>query len=98
MRRNVASALMIFAALALTSCVSREQLAERAAAARAEIAYQDDVQCQSYGARPGSDAYVACRMNAANARQAQENIDAARRQEASEALIAAGASMMTNGR
>jgi hypothetical protein len=37
-------------------------------------------------------------MNAANARQAQENIDAARRQEASEALIAAGASMMTNGR
>jgi hypothetical protein len=28
----------------------------------AELAAADDAKCQSYGARPGSDAYVQCRL------------------------------------
>jgi hypothetical protein len=28
-----------------------------------QIAANDDARCQSYGAKPGSDAYVSCRMN-----------------------------------
>jgi hypothetical protein len=31
-------------------------------ASRAEVAAGDDALCQSYGAQPGSDAYVQCRM------------------------------------
>jgi len=42
----------IFLALLLAGCQTTE---ERLAA--------DDAQCRSYGAKPGDQAYIACRMN-----------------------------------
>jgi hypothetical protein len=35
----------------------------------AQASMADDAQCTSYGAKPGSDAYVQCRMNLDNQRQ-----------------------------
>jgi hypothetical protein len=35
-----------------------------------QIAANDDARCQRYGAKPGSDAYVSCRMNIDNQRNA----------------------------
>jgi len=49
-------------ALALAGCTSS---AERAA----EIAAKEDAACQSYGFKPGSDAYVNCRTQLAASRQ-----------------------------
>jgi hypothetical protein len=37
-----------------------------AAAQKAAVEAADDQKCQSYGAKPGTDAYVACRMNIEN--------------------------------
>jgi hypothetical protein len=50
----------------------------------------DDAKCQSYGSKPGSDAYVACRMNLSNNREAA---DEAQRQ-AWLGVAQAGANMM----
>lgn len=63
--------------LLLTSCADFQarMAAQQAANAQAAAVRQqaindaDDAQCSSYGAKPGSDAYVACRMNLANNRQ-----------------------------
>ena len=51
--------------------MAAQQAANAQAAAMQQQAINDvdDAQCRSYGAKPGSDAYVACRMNLANARQ-----------------------------
>jgi hypothetical protein len=38
---------------------------------------RDDTRCQSYGAKPGSDAYVFCRMNIDNQRAAADNVNRA---------------------
>lgn len=48
----------ILLALLLAGCASRQ-----------EIAADDDATCQSYGAQPGSNAYVECRMRRDNIRQ-----------------------------
>jgi len=53
--------LGLLAALVLASCMSQE---DRLAAQNAK----DDQQCLSYGAKSGSDAYVACRTQLASAR------------------------------
>ena len=46
-----------------------QQEQAQAASARAQaIAAQEDAQCRSYGAAPGSPAYVQCRMNFDNQR------------------------------
>jgi hypothetical protein len=50
----------------------------------------DDARCRQYGAKPGSDAYIACRMNAANS---QEAADEAQR-EAWLGVAQTGAAMM----
>jgi hypothetical protein len=50
----------------------------------AQVAIRDDAQCQSYGAKPGSDAYVQCRVALAN-QQGQAND--ARRQRALRMLM-----------
>ena len=57
-------AIVIACALCLAGCADYQarQQAEAAAQAR-QIAANDDARCQSYGAKPGSDAYVSCRMN-----------------------------------
>jgi hypothetical protein len=55
------------------SCCSTASLGSRLATAAAQarqIAANDDARCQSYGAKPGSDAYVSCRMNIDNQRNA----------------------------
>jgi hypothetical protein len=49
---------------------------QQAQAQASAIAANDDAQCQSYGAAPGSPAYVECRTNLANqhaAAQQQNN-------------------------
>ncbi|KGF65923.1 hypothetical protein LT42_08440 [Pseudomonas lutea] len=50
----------------------------------AQVAIRDDAQCQSYGAKPGSDVYVQCRVALAN-QQGQAN--EARRQRALQMLM-----------
>lgn len=50
----------------------------------AQIAVNQDAQCQSYGAKPGSDAYVQCRVNLANQ---QNQANEARRQRALQMLM-----------
>lgn len=51
-------------ALAITKNGCAEYQAQRAQA----MADNDDAQCQSYGAQPGSPAYIQCRMNLDNQR------------------------------
>ena len=51
-------------ALAITMSGCAEYQAERAQA----MADNDDAQCQSYGAQPGTQAYIQCRMNLDNQR------------------------------
>jgi hypothetical protein len=58
--------------LILTGCQSSQQQAENAAAARARIDAAHDAKCQSYGAKPGTDAYVNCRVQLAE-QQAQSD-------------------------
>lgn len=56
--------------LSLGGCLTSEQLiAERNA--------KDDQKCQSYGARPGTDAYVNCRAQLDSARTTAIAIDSA---------------------
>jgi hypothetical protein len=52
----------MFLALSLAGFANHQarQQAEAATQAR-QIAANDDARCQSYGAKPGSDAYVSCR-------------------------------------
>jgi hypothetical protein len=52
--------------MSLAGCA--EYQAERAA----QISASDDAQCASYGAKPGSDVYVQCRMNLDNQRGANQ--------------------------
>lgn len=64
--------------------MSNEQKLAKAQALKAQQAANDDVQCQSYGVKPGSDAYVSCRMQLDN-RHAQAEAD--RRQRVSQMLM-----------
>jgi predicted ATPase len=54
---------ILFACLLLTGCITAQERA-------AQLDLVEDQQCQSYGAKPGSDAYVACRTQVANQRSA----------------------------
>ncbi len=40
----------------------RQQSLKNLSAARAEKSATDDAMCQSYGAKPGTDAYINCRV------------------------------------
>jgi hypothetical protein len=83
----------------LSGCAEyRARMAAQQAAAQAQIDAQDDATCRSYGAQPGSDTYVACRMNMANNRHADAVLENIQQQQRSEALMATGAAMMANGR
>jgi hypothetical protein len=53
--------LPLFILLTLAGCMSKEERVAKQEAA-------DDQQCLSYGAKQGSDAYVACRTNLATNR------------------------------
>lgn len=74
----------IAALVVLLGCTSDQEKLANAQAAKAQQAAADDAQCQSYGVRPGSDAYVSCRMQLDN-RQAQA--DELRRQRALQMLM-----------
>ena len=50
----------------------QERFEAARAAQQARIDNADDDQCRRYGALPGTGAYVACRMNIANNRQAAD--------------------------
>lgn len=69
------AATFLFAALA--GCANHEP-------DPSQLAIRDDAQCQSYGAKPGSDAYVQCRVSLAN-QQGQAN--EMRRQRALQILM-----------
>ena len=62
-------AVVLVAGLSLAGCAGSP--VGDAMAGPEKLAARDDATCQSYGARPGTDAYVACRMNVANQRQAE---------------------------
>lgn len=56
--------LIVVAAMALLiGCANQHQEQQQIEAAKAQQAAADDSQCQSYGAKPGSDAYVGCRVH-----------------------------------
>jgi hypothetical protein len=46
-------------------------------ASREQLAARDDAECLSYGAKPGSDAYVQCRAMKGQSHAAQERQDSA---------------------
>ncbi|MGL4727283.1 MAG: hypothetical protein ACRCWO_00875 [Bosea sp. (in: a-proteobacteria)] len=56
--------LALIAALPLAGCISVEER-------RAMIDAQDDADCRSYGARPGTPAYIKCRTDVRQARAAE---------------------------
>jgi hypothetical protein len=66
---NTAAALLMLAGCAGTNdqAANKEAIAQEKAQASA-IAQQDDARCQSFGAKPGSEAYARCRASLTNHR------------------------------
>lgn len=75
---------VVASVLALSGCMSDQQKLAKAQEAKAQQASADDAQCRSYGAAPGSDLYVNCRMQL-DSRRTQA--DEARRQMAIRMLM-----------
>ena len=48
--------------LALSGCVTAEEMAAQRAEFKAQVATADDSECRSYGAEQGTPVYVECRM------------------------------------
>jgi hypothetical protein len=87
---------IVLLALLCTGCAEmRARIAAQQEAQRQAINAYDDSQCRSYGVQPGSDGYVACRMNLATNRANQEQINAINQQRQSEAMMAASATLLT---
>jgi len=63
---------MLILLLPLAGCLGRQSEAE-IAARKAEFARKDDEVCKSYGAKPGTDIYIQCRMAQAKARDDADN-------------------------
>jgi hypothetical protein len=61
--------LFLIAIALLASCASPAERAKRQEQERAQIDKLDDAQCRSYGAAPGSDGYVSCRLMLQSQRQ-----------------------------
>jgi hypothetical protein len=68
--------LAIVLALPLAGCLG-PMSAEQIAAKKAEWATKDDETCRSYGAKPGTDIYIQCRMTQQQSRDAADNAAAA---------------------
>jgi hypothetical protein len=67
--RVFARAAAFFTLTGLSDCAGfKEELARQEAAKKAAVNAADDEKCRSYGAQPGTDTYVACRMNIDNQR------------------------------
>ena len=83
----------------LTGCAEYQaRLAAQRAAQQQAIDQADDATCRSYGAVPGSEVYVACRMNIANNRQTASVIASVQQQQNSQAMMAAGAAILSGQR
>jgi hypothetical protein len=64
--------LLLILLLPLTGCLGLQSEAE-IAARKAEFARKDDEVCKGYGAKPGTDIYIQCRMAQAKARDDADN-------------------------
>ena len=94
MHKLVAVLLLI----SLGGCAEyRARVEARQAAARAAQEQADDTTCRGYGVAPGSEPYVACRMNLANTRAQQQALEAELHQRRSESLMATGVAIMQSG-
>ena len=62
--------------LALGGCLMGMSEEEKAAK-RAELAAKDDATCKGYGAKPGTDIYIQCRMAQQKSRDDADNAAAA---------------------
>lgn len=67
---KIRKTFVLFGVLGLGGCGLTPQPETQLAVQQASA---DDATCKSYGAQPGSDAYVGCRTNLANVR-AQQNM------------------------
>jgi hypothetical protein len=63
--------LVVLLALPLAGCLISTYAEDRAA-----LAAKDDAECRSYGAQPGSQAYVQCRATRASAHEMAEAVPA----------------------
>ena len=68
---RTARLLMLILLLPLAGCLGRSEA--EIAAQKAEFARKDDEVCKSYGARPGTDIYIQCRMAQVKARDDADN-------------------------
>jgi hypothetical protein len=85
--------------LLLTGCADYQaKLAAQRAAQQQAIDQADDATCRSYGAVPGSEVYVACRMNIANNRHTAGVIAGIQQQQNSQAMMATGAAILSGQR
>jgi len=79
--------------IVLALCLLQAGCAEYYAGQAAQASMADDARCLSYGAKPGSDAYVQCRMNLDNQRDANRRaaigafIEAQRQNNAQQAPV-----------
>jgi hypothetical protein len=62
-------AVVMLLALALAGCTSPQERARRAAIMQAELDQADNQKCTSWGAKPGTDAYIKCRLELTTSRQ-----------------------------
>jgi hypothetical protein len=71
-RLNVRTVIAMLVLLTLGGCMTAQERAEevqaKAEQVKAKIASQDDQSCQSYGAAPGTQAYITCRTQLQAAR------------------------------
>lgn len=89
--------LLIGLALGSSSCADYQaRLAAQRAAQQQATEQTDDATCRGYGAQPGSEGYIACRMNLANNRAAAEQVAAINQQRQSEALLGASAVLLSH--
>jgi hypothetical protein len=68
---HVVRLLCLVLALPLAGCLGMSEA--ETAAKKAELAAKDDEICRSYGAKPGSDVYVQCRVAQTQRRDAADN-------------------------
>jgi hypothetical protein len=69
---GAARLLLLIMLLPLAGCLGARSEAEMAAF-KAELAKKDDEVCKGYGAKPGSDIYIQCRMTQQKSRDDADN-------------------------
>lgn len=67
--------LVVLCGLMLAGCVSPAERATRMAQLHAQWDAKDDSVCKAYGAQPGTDAYVHCRVAQQQLRMSQAQAD-----------------------